>query len=102
MRQHKITLCSAEHLANLQKNQMSLSNGIMRLTTRISKFSCCLFSAKIVCIKVLATEAIMSSRVVCFLQSAFTSVAATLSKRLLFEIYVVVDYLISFKPEQFL
>jgi len=40
-------------------------------------------------------------RVVCFLQSAVTSVAATLlNKRLLFEIYVVVAYFISFKPER--
>ena len=39
------------HLASVQKNQMSLSNGIMRLITRISKFSCCLYSVKIVCIR---------------------------------------------------
>ena len=28
------------HLTNVQKNQMSLRNGIMRLITRIGKFSC--------------------------------------------------------------
>jgi len=39
------------HLANVQKNQMFLSNGIMRPITRISKFSCCLYSVKIVCIR---------------------------------------------------
>ena len=39
------------HLANVQKNHMSLSNAIIRLITGISKFSCCLFSVKIVCIR---------------------------------------------------
>ena len=39
------------HFANVQKNQMSLSNGIMRLITLVSKFSCCLYSVKIVCIR---------------------------------------------------
>jgi len=51
---------------------------------------------KIVCIR---SDSVL--RVVCFLQSAATHVAATRYKRLLFEIYVVVAYLaISFKPER--
>jgi len=74
------------HLANVQKNQMSLGNGIMRLATRISNFSCCLYSAQIVCIR---SVSFLKRRL--FLQSAVTSVAATRSdKRLLFVIYVVV------------
>jgi len=76
---------------------MPLSNGIMRLITRISKFSSCLHSVKIDFL----SEAILSSGVVCFLQSAVTSVAATrLNKRPLFEICVVVAYFTSFKPER--
>jgi len=46
------------HLAHVQKNQMSLSNGIMRLITRISKFSC-LYSVKIVCIR---SDSVLKSR----------------------------------------
>ena len=45
--------------------------------------------------------AMLSTRVVCFMQSAVTSVAATrLNKRLLFVIYVVAANFISFKPER--
>jgi len=47
------------HLANVQKNQMCLINGIMRLITRISKFSCCLYSLKIVCIR---SDSVLKSR----------------------------------------
>jgi len=47
----KLPIVLQNHLANVQKNQMSLSNGIMRLITRIGKFSCCLYSVKIVCIR---------------------------------------------------
>jgi len=50
------------HLSNVQKNQASLSNGIMRLTTRISKFSCCLYSVNIVCIR---SDSVLMSRL-CF------------------------------------
>jgi len=92
----KALIALQNHLANVQKNQMSFSNGIMRLITRISKFSCCLYSVKIVCIK---SDSVLKSCL--FLQSAVTSVAAThLNKRLLFEICMVVAYFISFKPER--
>ena len=47
----KSSIVLQNHLANVQKNHMSVSNGIMRLITRISKFSCCLHSVKIVCIR---------------------------------------------------
>ena len=47
------------HPANVQKNQMSLSNGIIRLITRINKFSCCLYSVKIVCIR---SDSVLKSR----------------------------------------
>ena len=39
------------HPANVQKDQKSPSTGIMRLITRISKLSCCLYSVKSVCIR---------------------------------------------------
>jgi len=45
-------------LANVQKNLMCLSNGIMRLITRISKVSFCLYSVKIVCIR---TDSVLKS-----------------------------------------
>jgi len=38
---------------------MSLSNGIMRLIARISKFSCCLYSVKIVCVR---SDSVLKSR----------------------------------------
>jgi len=47
------------HLASVQKNQISLSNGIIRLITRISKFSCCLYSVKIVCVR---SDSVLKSR----------------------------------------
>ena len=47
----KTPIVLQNHLANVQKNQTCLSNGIMWLITRISKFSCCLYSVKIVCIR---------------------------------------------------
>jgi len=47
------------HLANVQKIQMCLSNGIMRLITRFSKFSFCLYSMKIVCIR---SDSVLKSR----------------------------------------
>jgi len=50
------------HLANVQKNQMSLSNDIMQLINRISKFSCCLYSVKILCIR---SDSVLRSRL-CF------------------------------------
>ena len=91
----KLPIVLQNHFANVQKNQMSLSNGIMRLITSISKFSCCLYSMKIVCIR---SDSVLKSF---FLQSAVTSVAATrLNRRLLFEICVVVAYFISFIPQR--
>jgi len=47
------------HLANVQEYQVCLSNGIMRLITRISKFSCCLHSVKIVSIR---SDSVLKSR----------------------------------------
>jgi len=53
------------HLANVQEYQVCLSNGIMRLITRISKFSCCLYSVKIVCIR---SDSVLKSLVFCKVQ----------------------------------
>jgi len=83
------------HLANVRKNQMSLSNGIMRLITRISKFSC-LYSVKIVCIR---SDSVLKSHLFIAKYIHFCRYN-TLDKRLLFDICVVVAYSISFKPER--
>jgi len=92
----KSPLVFQNHLANVQKNQMSLSNDIMRLITRISKFSFCLYSVKIVCIR---SDSVLKSRL--FFAKCFHFCRCnTLDKRLLFEICVVVAYFISFKPER--
>jgi len=84
------------HLANVQKHQMFLSNGIMRLIARISKFSFCLYSVKIVCIR---SDSVLKSRLF-FAKCLRFCCCKTLDKRLLFEICVVVAYFISFKPER--
>jgi len=55
----KTPIVLQNHLANVQKNQMSLSNGIMRLITRICKFSYRLYSVKIVCIR---SDSVLKSR----------------------------------------
>ena len=84
------------HLGNVQKNQMSLSNGIMRLITRISNFSCCLYSVKIVSIR---SDSVLKSRL--FFAKCFHFCRCnTLDKGLLCEISVVAAYFISFKPER--
>ena len=83
------------HHANVQESQMSLSNGIMRLISRISKFSC-LYSVKIVCIR---SDSVLRSRLF-FAKCSHFCRCNTFNKRLLFEICAVVAYFISFKPER--
>ena len=84
------------HLANVQKNQMSLSNGIMRLITLISKFTFCLYSVKIVSIR---SDSVLKSRL--FFSKCFHfGRCNTLDKRLLFEICAVIAYFISFQSER--
>jgi len=81
------------HFAKMQKNQMPLSNDVMRLITGISKFSC-LYSGKIICIR---NDSVHKSFVFCKVLSLL-SLQHVLNKRLLFEMCVVVAYFISFKP----
>jgi len=76
---------------------MSLSNGIMRLITRISKFSFCLYSVKIVCIR---SDSVLKSRLFFAKCFHFCRCNTFKNKRLLFVIYVVVANFISFKPER--
>ena len=84
------------HLANVLKNQMSLSNGIMRLITHVSKFAFCLYSVKIVCIR---SDSVLKSRL--FFAKCFHFCRCnTWNKRPLFGICVVIAYFISFKPER--
>jgi len=92
----KSSIVLQNHLANVQKNQISLSKGIMRLITSISKFSCCLYSVKIVCIR---SDSVLK-RHLFFAKWFHFCRCNTFNKRLLFEIYVVVAYFISFKPER--
>jgi len=74
---------------------MSLSNGTIRFITRISKFSCCLYSAKIVYIR---SDSVLKSRLFSTRCLHFSR-CNTLDKRLLFEISVAVPY-ISFHSNQ--
>jgi len=97
MQQHKITYCSAElSYKCAEKSDVSQQrhNGAHNSHEQI-------FLLSVFCENIFASEAMLSSRAIGFLQSAATCVAATrLNKRLLFVIYVVAVNFISFKPER--
>jgi len=98
MQQHKSRIVLQNNRTNVQKNQMSLNNGIMRLTTRTSKFSFCLCSVKTVCIR---SDSVLESRL--FFAKCFHFCRCNiLDKRLLFEIYVVVAYFVQTRTAKFL
>jgi len=65
------------HLENVQTNKMCLSNGIVQITTHISKIFMLFALCENLCENILHQERFLSSRVACCLQNAFTSVDTT-------------------------
>ena len=77
---------------------MSLSNGIMRLTTLTSKFSCCLYNVKRFCLR---TEIYLEEKLVfCKVLSHLLLQHARI--KLLFEIYVVEFHFVPTSTKKFL